>query len=108
MAAVNNKVRCYICSLSRTAGEPTRLNPKHKIEAHNKYALRCRFSPDSTLLVTTSADKSARVWRTADFSLVMEMKIDTQRWVWDAAFSVDSQYLVTGKSILKNNTFASN
>jgi len=48
MAAVNNKGRCYIWSMSQT-----RLYPKHKIEAHNKYTLRCRFSPNSTLLVSS-------------------------------------------------------
>lgn len=97
MAAVNNKGRCYIWSLTSSSGdEPTKLNPKHRIMAHNRYALSCEFSPDSTLLVTTSADQTARVWKTADFSLYQELKLDGQRWVWAAAFSVDSQYILTG------------
>ncbi|KAG8298856.1 Target of rapamycin complex subunit lst8 [Homalodisca vitripennis] len=51
------------------------------------------------LLVTTSADQSARVWKTADFSLVQELKVDNgQRWVWDVAFSADSQYIITASS----------
>ncbi|XP_044732840.1 target of rapamycin complex subunit lst8 [Chrysoperla carnea] len=100
MAAVNNKGHCYIWSLTSGDGddEPTKLNPKHKIEAHKRYALRCKFSPDSSLLVTTSADQSARVWKTSDFSLVQELKHDIQRWVWDAAFSADSQYVFTASS----------
>ena len=50
-------------------------------------------------LVTTSADQSARVWKTQDFSLIQEMKIPSgQRWVWDAAFTNDSKYLITVSS----------
>ncbi|KAF4518152.1 hypothetical protein B566_EDAN008854 [Ephemera danica] len=99
LAAVNNKGRCFVWGLGGgTPEEPTRLNPRHRLEAHKRHALKCRFSPDSTLLVTTSADQTARVWKTADFSMAQELTVDAQRWVWDAAFSVDSQYLVTGES----------
>ncbi|GLH02921.1 Protein LST8 homolog [Gryllus bimaculatus] len=91
MAAVNNKGHCYIWSLSGGIGEePTKLNPKHKIEAHKRYALK--------LFVTTSADQTARIWKTIGFSLVQELKHDEQRWVWDAAFSADSQYVLTASS----------
>lgn len=49
MAAVNNKGHCYIWTLTGGVGdEPTRLNPRHKLSAHKRYALRCKFSPDST------------------------------------------------------------
>lgn len=98
MAAVNNKGRCYIWSLSRLGDEPTRLNPKHKIEAHSRYGLKCRFNRQGTLLVTTSADQTARIWTTTDFILKQELKTDNQRWVWGAAFSLDSRYLVTASS----------
>ncbi|XP_033226192.1 target of rapamycin complex subunit lst8 [Belonocnema kinseyi] len=99
MAAVNNKGHCFVWAL--TGGveeEPTRLNPRHRIEAHNRYALRCKFSPDSTLLVTTSADQTARIWKTMDFSEVQVLQHDAKRWVWDAAFSADSQYVFTASS----------
>lgn len=99
MAAVNNKGHCYIWTLTGGTGEePTRLNPRHKLSAHKRYALRCKFSPDSTLLVTTSADQTARVWRTTDFSEVQVLQHDAKRWVWDAAFSADSQYIFTASS----------
>lgn len=50
------------------------------------------------LLVTTSADQTASIWKTEDFSLYRQLKYDGgQRWVWDASFTNDSQYLVTGK-----------
>lgn len=48
------------------------------------------------LLVTTSADQTARVWRTTDFSEVQVLQHEAKRWVWDAAFSADSQYIFTG------------
>ncbi|XP_043271855.1 target of rapamycin complex subunit lst8 isoform X2 [Venturia canescens] len=99
MAAVNNKGHCYVWALTGGIGEePTRLNPRHKLSAHKRYALRCKFSPDSTLLTTTSADQTARVWKTTDFSEMQVLKHEAKRWVWDAAFSADSQYIFTASS----------
>lgn len=99
MAAVNNKGHCYVWALAGgITDEPTKLTPRHKIIAHRNYALRCKFSPDSTLLVTTSADQTARIWKTTDFSEVQVLKHEPKRWVWDAAFSVDSQYIFTASS----------
>lgn len=98
MAAVTNKGHCYVWSLSGGRDEAVQLHPKHKIAAHQRYGLKCRFSPDSTLLVTTSADQTAKVWRTTDFSLVAELKEEGQRWVWDVAFSADGQYVFTSSS----------
>ncbi|XP_062525778.1 target of rapamycin complex subunit lst8 isoform X3 [Bombyx mori] len=95
MAAVNNKGNCYVWSLS---GQPPHPVPKKHITAHSKYALRCKFSPDSTMLVTTSGDCSAKIWRTSDWALLRELRRDTQRWVWDAAFTLDSRFLFTGSS----------
>ncbi|XP_076458828.1 target of rapamycin complex subunit lst8-like [Babylonia areolata] len=99
MAAVNNKGNCYIWTM--TGGQldtPTQLHPKKKFIAHNKYALKCLFSPDSTLLATTSADMTCCLWRTADLTLMTKLKTDNQRWVWDCAFSGDSQYIITASS----------
>ncbi|VVC97520.1 unnamed protein product [Leptidea sinapis] len=50
------------------------------------------------MLVTTSGDCSAKVWRTKDWTLMRELRHDAQRWVWDAAFTLDSRYLFTGSS----------
>lgn len=52
------------------------------------------------MLVTTSADRSAFIWKTSDFSLKQELKDERQRWVWDTAFSNDSEHLLTG--IIRN------
>ena len=49
------------------------------------------------LLATTSADGTAKIWRTSDFNCQYELKHDRlQNWVWDCAFTSDSLYLVTG------------
>lgn len=48
------------------------------------------------MLVTTS-DQNAKVWRMPDISLQNELHCAGQRWVWDAAFTGDSQYVLTGK-----------
>lgn len=40
---------CYVWNLTGGIGEEvTQLIPKTKIPAHNRYALQCKFSPDST------------------------------------------------------------
>lgn len=99
MACVNNKGRCFVWSLSGShKSECTFLCSRAEFQAHKRYALKCMFSPDSTLLATTSADGTAVIWKTADFSKLTELKENTQRWVWDCAFSGDSQYIITASS----------
>lgn len=48
-------------------------------------------------MATTSADAKCSVWRTKDFSHVIDLTDQNQRWVWDLAFSGDSKLIVTGK-----------
>lgn len=67
VAVVDNKGVCYLYSL--TPGSDSQIaTPSQlvKFVAHKRHGLKCRFSPDSTLLVTSSADATARVWRLAD------------------------------------------
>lgn len=50
-------------------------------------------------LVTTSADHHAQIWSTSNnFKLCKTLTHENQRWVWDAAFSADSQYVFTASS----------
>jgi len=98
MAAINNKGNCFIWSLTSETDAPTKLKPRSKIPAHRRYGLKCKLSPNSSLLVTTSADQTAKVWDTETFKLVHELKHDSQRWVWDIVFSADSKYLITASS----------
>ncbi|CAL4104977.1 unnamed protein product, partial [Meganyctiphanes norvegica] len=97
MAAVNNKGKVYVWRLSGgTADNRITLTPTRSIVAHSKYALKVKFSPDSTMLVTSSADRTAKIWKTADFSQMTELRDPGQQWVWDVAFSADSQHIITG------------
>lgn len=93
------KGSCWIWTLGGGFGDTeTRILPRSQVyQPHQRYALKCLFSPDSTLLATSSADKTAKVWRTIDFGLNVECKHSNQKWVWDLAFTNDSQYLFTGK-----------
>ena len=57
-----------------------------------------RFSADPRHLATCSADSTVRIWSTVNYEYTPEKTLTGhQRWVWDAAFSADSAYLVTGK-----------
>ena len=73
------------------------LEPVQEFQAHDQYLLKCVLSPDVGTLATTSADKSIRLWNTATWELTKTMS-QHQRWVWDAAFSADSLYLVSVSS----------
>uniref|UniRef100_A0A4W5R2G0 Target of rapamycin complex subunit lst8 n=1 Tax=Hucho hucho TaxID=62062 RepID=A0A4W5R2G0_9TELE len=93
MATVNSSGNCYVWNLAGGMGdEVTQLIPKTKIPAHKRYSVRCKFSPDSTLLATCLADQTCKIWRTSNYSLMTELS-----WMWDCAFSGDSQYIVTGQ-----------
>ena len=48
-------------------------------------------------LVTTSADKTIKVWNTSDWSLTRTLA-HHQRWVWDAAFTCDGALLLSTSS----------
>lgn len=80
-------------------------------KAHPRYGIKCLFSPNGKYLVTTSADYTAKVWKTCDImkynpdehqrdslSHFKVLTAENQRWVWDVAFSADSQFLVTASS----------
>ncbi|MCL4132035.1 UNVERIFIED_CONTAM: hypothetical protein GTU68_000887, partial [Idotea baltica] len=99
LAAINNRGKVYIWRLKGGVDDaPITLTPIHSLTAHQKYGLKVKFSPDSSLMATTSADSTCSIWRTKDFSLVVDLVDQNQRWVWDIAFSADSQFIVTGSS----------
>lgn len=80
--------------------EPFELLPAHRFDAHppTDYLTKCRISPDSNWLATTSSDKSIRIWNASGgFNLDMVLE-GHQRWVWDVAFSADSAYVVSSSS----------
>jgi len=73
--------------------------PITKFRAHpiGTYLLKARISPDCRHLVTTSSDRTARLWDTSTWDLSQTLAQHT-KWVWDAVFSADSSYLVTASS----------
>lgn len=140
LAAIDNKGYVHIFSPAQT------LTLYCSWKAHSKYGIKCLFSPNGKYLVTTSADHTAKVWKTCDIlkynnsicddqqqqhyssssiggisELVASVSLaspatslvslpskalspckvlttETQRWVWDVAFSADSKFLVTASS----------
>lgn len=97
LAAIDNIGNVHIFSQSSL----TLLNTW---KAHSKYGIKCLFSPNGKYLVTTSADHTAKVWKTCDIVVgnftapYQILTSENQRWVWDVAFSADSQFLVTASS----------
>lgn len=72
------------------------------IEAHEGFARALAVSPDGTLVVTVGNDNKAKVWNTADGSLVTELT-GHESHIYNVAFHPSGQHLVTGdlKGILK-------
>ena len=79
ISAITNKGTCYTCSFNSSRQEDWKPNEDwtllnlfkpetkvSKISSHKKYGLKCKFSPDSKFLVTTSADHTAKLWNTDD------------------------------------------
>lgn len=160
LAAIDNKGYVHIFFPAQT------LTLYCSWKAHSRYGIKCLFSPNGKYLVTTSADHTAKVWKTCDIlkytnstcddqqpqpqqqhqqqqqqkdnsstnncddktsgdcpssstgpsaqlstspssmgslptqspSPCKVLTTETQRWVWDAAFSGDSKFLVTASS----------
>jgi len=97
MACVTNKGSCHVYDLKTHEGQLI-AKPTAKFTAHKRYALKCKFSPDGSILATSSADQSTKIWRTSDWSLDCTLHAPNQQWVWDIAFSADSQYLIAATS----------
>lgn len=99
LAAINNKGNCYVWDLySEGKDQLTKTEAKLKFGAQARYGLKCKFSPDSTLIVTTGGDGTARIYKIADdFKIYRTLKIE-KFWMWDVAFSNDSKYIFTASS----------
>lgn len=117
--------KCYVWKIHDEGSQSPRFQAVTKFQAHNKYLTRCLLSPDVKLvlknsflpadffrcfyrsLATCSADTTVKIW---SISPNYEFKQDKvllghQRWVWDAAFSADSAYLVTGETLQSRHKF---
>lgn len=125
--AVDNKGFLYFMRLDEPSLENTpffnECSTALKIRAHPRYGLKCRFSPDSEMIVTSSADKTAKVWMVSELEKALEEAVaertaqgnemefktvdlqpqrtltkEGQRWVWDLAFTMDSENVFTASS----------
>ncbi|HEU0033194.1 MAG TPA: protein kinase [Kofleriaceae bacterium] len=65
----------------------------HTIPGHSDVAWRCVFSADSSLLLTTSHDESAKVWDVATGRLVTV--VDHGALIWLGRFSPDGKRFTT-------------
>ena len=123
LLAGNNKGNVYLWQMERrtiTASDPIELNsgtvaahdwdiqPLTKTSAHSDYLLRSVLSADGRMIATASADSTIKIWKITQASVqnglaIPEVTLDKtlighQRWVWDCAFSADSEYLVSASS----------
>ena len=97
LACVDTRGHCYVWSLNQQS-EKEKVTPRKDFRAHLGYALKCLFSPDSSLLATTASSGEIKLWSTVNFMIKSELETKGQRWVWDCAFTRDSQYIVTASS----------
>lgn len=101
LVAANNHAEVFAWNPSDATNKQNdeSLEPMAKFRAHalGAYLLHARISPDCRHFVTTSSDKTARLWDTKTWQLTQTLS-QHNKWVWDAVFSADSSYLVTASS----------
>ena len=85
VAAVTNSGNCYVSPESNredwTLLKEFQSGLKmSKIGAHKKYALKCKFSPDSTMVATSSADRTAKLWSTHGHD---QLHVSRSMYLWN-------------------------
>src|SRR5438477_521957 len=81
-------------------GRPARIwdsstgRPAGTIMRHEGQVLAVRFSPDSSQILTGSADKTARLW-TVPSGVLLGVPIQHSHDVWTVSFSPDGARLLT-------------
>ncbi|KAJ2542134.1 TOR complex subunit lst8, partial [Coemansia sp. RSA 1878] len=114
VVAGNNLGQIFVYRLiidsSPQAGRSVELELYINFEAHEGYRItRTLFSSNGLLLATCSSDHTTKLWRLTERVVpgasrgealqagaeLVHTLVYHQRWVWDAAFSSDSGYLVT-------------
>jgi WD40 repeat protein len=68
-----------------------------KIQAHDVAITHVAVSPNGRLFATASADSSSKLWDWESAELNAHLVDRNQtRWIWDVAFTPDSQWVCTG------------
>lgn len=82
---------CFILEIDYNEIKKTR-----QFQVHHDVPLRCVISPNEKMFVTTSADSTAKLWNFENYEYIQTLsETDQKKWIWDAAFTADSQYVVT-------------
>jgi len=95
LAAITNKGDAYFWNMEASTAT---WKPIQIVKAHNSYGLKIKISPDCRYALTTSADKTAKLWDLFTYALLTTFTEPDQKWVWDAAFTSDSQHVFTASS----------
>jgi WD40 repeat protein/serine/threonine protein kinase len=72
-----------------------RINSQFTLTGHKSTVASVAFSADGQRLVTTSEDKTAKVWDAATGQLLLTLRGHTG-WVFSATFTPDGQRIITG------------
>lgn len=70
-------------------------SPMQRLTGHTAEVLSLSFSPDAKQLVSSGADRTARVWTIGQPQPIAVMRDHLDRRVWNATFSPDQKRVVT-------------
>ncbi|KAJ2080315.1 TOR complex subunit lst8, partial [Coemansia sp. S100] len=122
VVAGNNLGQVFVYRLtidsSPQTGRIVELEPYINFDAHDGNKItRVLFSSNGLYLATCSSDRTAKLWQLSERVIpapngsgeevvqagaeLVHCLVYHQRWVWDAAFSSDSGYLVTVSSDMR-------
>jgi len=90
-------VKCWDLStveMSSDVDEPQRITTKYTTLAHDKDINSIALAPNDKLFATGSQDRTAKLWSTADGSLVGVLR-GHKRGIWSVAFSPVDQVVAT-------------
>ncbi|KAJ2825686.1 TOR complex subunit lst8, partial [Coemansia sp. 'formosensis'] len=121
VVAGNNLGQVFVYRLtidsSPQTGRIVELEPYINFDAHDGRITRVVFSFNGLYLATCSSDRTAKIWQLSERvipapngsreevvqagAVLLHALTYHSRWVWDAAFSSDSGYLVTVSSDMR-------
>jgi WD40 repeat protein len=93
-ASLDGTTQIWETSSSAEAGRSSRIQLLAMLRGHRDAVNNVAFSPDGTLLVTASRDKTARVWDVTTGQLVVELAGHSEALI-TAVFSPDGKHIVT-------------